>query len=79
MARPLSQEDTAPTLVLTGFYCFSGHNTLRMVLITMHRFTLGSYRKQRRGCCKLHQKVGYLQMEREKWLNWLLSSLEGLA
>ena len=47
MARPLSQEDTAPTLVLTGFYCFSGHNTLRMVLITMHMFALGGYLLQK--------------------------------
>ena len=32
-ARPLSQEESAQTLGLTGFYCFSGHITLRMVLI----------------------------------------------
>ena len=30
---PLSQEVSALTLALTGFYCFSGHITLRMVLI----------------------------------------------
>ena len=30
---PLSQEESTPTLALTGFYCFSGHITLRMVLI----------------------------------------------
>ena len=33
MAWPLSQGESAPTLALTGFYCFSGHITLRMVLI----------------------------------------------
>ena len=32
-AQPLCQEEYAPTLTLTGFYCFSGHITLRMVLI----------------------------------------------
>ena len=32
-AQPLSQEESAPTLALTGFYCFSGHITLRIVLI----------------------------------------------
>ena len=32
-ARPLSQEESTPTLALTGFYCFSGHITLKMVLI----------------------------------------------
>ena len=30
---PLSQRESTPTLALTGFYCFSGHITLRMVLI----------------------------------------------
>ena len=33
MERPLSLEESALTLALTGFYCFSGHITLRMVLI----------------------------------------------
>ena len=33
MAWPLSQEKSTPTLALTGFYCFSRHITLRMVLI----------------------------------------------
>ena len=33
MSRPLSQEESPSTLALTGFYCFSGHITLRMVLI----------------------------------------------
>ena len=33
MARPLFQEESPPTLALTGFYRFSGHITLRMVLI----------------------------------------------
>ena len=32
-ARPLSQEKSTFTLAWTGFYCFSGHITLRMVLI----------------------------------------------
>ena len=30
---PLSQEESTPTLALTGFYCFSGHITLRRVVI----------------------------------------------
>ena len=33
MVRPLSQEESAPSFALTGFYCFSGPITLRMVLI----------------------------------------------
>ena len=32
-AGPLSQEESTSILALTGFYCFSGHITLRMVLI----------------------------------------------
>ena len=32
-AWPLSGEESAPTLALTDFYCFSGHITLRMILI----------------------------------------------
>ena len=32
-ARPFSQEESAPNPALSGFYCFSGHITLRMVLI----------------------------------------------
>ena len=40
---PLSQEESASTLALTGFYCFSGHITSRMVSFTMHRFVLGGY------------------------------------
>ena len=33
MVRALSQEESTPTLALTGFYCFSGHITLKMALI----------------------------------------------
>ena len=33
MAGPLSQGESTLTLALTGFYCFSGHITLRMILI----------------------------------------------
>ena len=32
--RPHSQEESTSTLGFTGFYCFSGHITLRMVLIS---------------------------------------------
>ena len=33
MAWPLSEGESTLTLALTGFYCFSGHITLTMVLI----------------------------------------------
>ena len=32
-AQPLSQEESTWILALTGFYCFSGHISLRMILI----------------------------------------------
>ena len=46
-AQPLSQGESAPTLATTGFYFFSWHITMRMVLITMHRFVLGGYLLQK--------------------------------
>ena len=49
---------------------------------TMHRFTLGGYLLQKtkeRMLLVTSKKEGYLQMYREKWLNWLHSSLGGLA
>ena len=50
-AQPLSQEESALTLSLKGFYCFSAHITLRLILIYYAQVALGGYRKQRRGCC----------------------------
>ena len=55
-AWPLSQEERTLTLALPGFYCFSGHITLRMILIHYAQVQLGGYRKQRRGCCQLHKR-----------------------
>ena len=40
---PLSQEERAPTLALTGFYCFLGPLHQRWSSFTMHRFVLGGY------------------------------------
>ena len=43
-----SQGESALTLALTGFYCFSGHITLRMVLIyTKERMLLITFKKGR--------------------------------
>ena len=33
MEWPLSQEESPLTLALTGFHCFSGHISLKMILI----------------------------------------------
>ena len=46
-ARPLSQGESTLTLALAGFYCFSGHITLRMVLIYYAQFALGGYLLQK--------------------------------
>ena len=47
MAQPLSQEESTLTLALTGYYCFSGHITLRMILIycAQVRFSLRQLQK----------------------------------
>ena len=37
------------------------------------------YRKKGEDVANYIKKEGYLQMWREKWLNWLHLSLEGLA
>ena len=67
MAWPLSQEDSALTLALTGFYCFSGHITLRMVLIYYVQIRFWRLQKtkermllitsKRKDICKLKGKV----------------------
>ena len=72
----LSQEKSAPTFALTGFYCFSGHITWRMVLIYYAQV-----------CCRLPfidnkgKNVASYFKEKDvtdqggKWLNWLHSIL----
>ena len=76
--RPLSQEESTPTLAVTGFHRFSGHTTWRMVLIYYAQVQAVTENKGE-GVANYIQKEGYLQMQREKWLNWLHWSLEGLA
>ena len=82
MAWPLSQEKSTTTLALTGFYCFFGHITLRMVLIYYAQICfrwLPFTENKREDVAHYIKKEGHLQMQREKWLSWLYSSLEGLA
>ena len=82
MARPLSQEKSAPTLALTGFYCFSGHITWRMVLIyyAQVRFRWLPFTENKgEDIANYVKKEGYMKMSREKWWSWLYSSLGGLA
>ena len=60
-ARLLSQEECTLTLALTGFYCFSGHITLRMVLIY---YAQVRYVTENKGedVANYIKEEGYLQM-----------------
>ena len=64
-AQPLSQGESTLTLALTGFYFFSGHITLRMVLIycaqICFRWLLVTENKGE-DVAKYIKKEGYLQM-----------------
>ena len=65
MAEPLFQEKSALTLALTGFYCFSGHITLRMVLIYYAQFPfrwLLFTENKGEDVTNYIKKEGYLQM-----------------
>ena len=62
---PLSQEESTLTLSLTGFYCFSGHITLRMVLIyyaQVHLRWLLFTENKGEDVADYIKKEGYLQM-----------------
>ena len=64
-AQPLSQEESAPTLALTGFYCFSRHITFRMVLIcyAQVRFRWLPFTENKgEDVANYIKKEGYLQM-----------------
>ena len=59
-----SQEESAWTLALTGFYCFSGNITLRMVLIYYARvhFRWLLFTEKKGDVANYIKKEGYLQM-----------------
>ena len=66
MAWLLSQEESAPTLALTGFYCFSGHITLRMILIYYAQVSfrwLPFTENKGEYVANYIKKEGYLQMK----------------
>ena len=78
----LSVNERAATLAWTGFYCFSGHITWRMVLSYYAQVCfrwLPFTENKGEDVANYIKEEGYLQMLREKWLNWLHSSLGGLA
>ena len=74
--------NSALTPAWTGVYCFSGHITLRMVLIyyaQVHYRWLPFTENKGEDVANYIKEEGYLQMQWEKQLNWIHSSLEGLA
>ena len=65
MAWSLSQVKSELTFALTGFYCFSGHITLRMVLIyyaQVHFSWLPFTENKGEDVANYIKKEGYLQM-----------------
>ena len=62
--QPLSQGESALILALTGFYCFSGHITWRMVLIyyaQVHFRWLPFTENKGEDVANYIKKEGYLQ------------------
>ena len=56
------QEERALTLALTGFYCFSGHITLRMIRIYYAQVRLVFTEDKGEDVANYIKKEGYLQM-----------------
>ena len=62
MAWPLSQGDSEQTLALTGFYCFPGQITLRMVRIYYAQVCFRRVTENKEGDANYIKEEGYLQM-----------------
>ena len=71
---PLSQEERAPTLSLTGFYCFSRPLTSKTVLLYYAKVCCGwlSFADKGEGVAE-YIKGGYLQCKRRSGPNRLCS------
>ena len=79
-AWPLPQEESTPTLALTGFYCFSRPLTSKMVLLYYAKFCFGWLSFADKGeCVAEYIKEGYLQCKRRNGPNGPGPHLEGLA
>ena len=66
-----SLSERAETLAWTGFYCFSEHIYYAQVRFRWLHFS----ENKGEDVANYIKEEGYLQMQREKWLNWLNSSL----
>ena len=75
MPRPLSLEESAPTLALTGFYCFSRPLTSNMVLIYYAQVCFGwlSFTDNKGEDGTKYIKEGYLQCKGRSGRNRLCS------
>ena len=82
-AQPLSQEESALTLALTGFYCFSRPLTSKMVLLYYGKVCFGwlSFADKGESVAEYIQYIqgGYLQCKGRSGRIRLCSYLEGLA
>ena len=80
MARPLSQEENAPTLALTGFYCFSRPLTSKMILHYYAKVCFGwlSFADKGEDVTE-YMEEGYLQCKRKNGQKGYVPYLEGLA
>ena len=78
--RPLSQEENAPTLALTGFYCFSRPLASKMVLLYYAKvcFEWLSFADKGEGVTE-YIKGGYLQCKGRNGPIGCAPNLEGLA
>ena len=79
-AWPLSQEESALTLALTGFYYFSRPLTSKMVLLYYAKVCFGwlSFADKGEDVAE-YIKEGYLQCKRRNGPNSYVPYLEGLA
>ena len=80
MARPLPQKESALTLALTGFYCFSRPLTSKKVLLYYAQVCFGwlSFADKGEDVTE-YIKVGYLQCKRRNGQDGYVPYLEGLA
>ena len=77
MVQPLSPEESAPTLALTGIYCFCGYITLRMILIyysQVHCRRLPFIDNKGQNTTNYFKEKD-VTAQGGKWLNWLHSIL----
>ena len=79
MVRPLSQEESARTLALTGFIVFLGPLHQRWSSFIMHRFVLGGYLLQTKERMSLNTSKEDICNVKGEMVEGFVPYLEGLA